>query len=344
MLPSELWRAPRLRVLADGVPLGGAMEAHVVSIGGFAAGFFRVRAALAGDAASWAARDSVAIDVQMALDPLGGFVSVVQGNADAIGIDPIEGMLTIEGRDYAAQLIETRTQETFANRTSSEIATLLAGRHNLAADVQATTTPVGRYWELEHDSVTLDAGARATTEWDLLATLAGWEGFDLWVSGSTLHFRPPDTLTPPPVLSAVATPTGPADFARLRLDRALGFAGDISVTVKSWHSRAGSGTVQTARTERGSANAQSYVFVVPNLTPDAALLLAQRRLAEIAGHELLLRAEMPGELALAPRGFFQLVGTGTAFDCVWRIDEVERHMSMRDGFSQVVRATAGSAT
>ena len=112
--------------------------------------------------------------------------------------------------------------------------------------------------------------------------------------------------------------------------------------MKSWHSRAGAGTVQTARTQRGSANVQSYVFVVPNLTPDAALLLAQRRLAEIAGHEMLLRAEMPGELALAPRGFFQLVGTGTAFDCVWRIDEVERHMSMREGFSQVVRATAGS--
>ena len=55
-------------------------------------------------------------------------------------------------------------------------------------------------------------GTRATTEWDLLATLAGWEGFDVWVSGTTLHFRPPDTLTPPPVLSAAATADGAGGF------------------------------------------------------------------------------------------------------------------------------------
>ena len=253
MPPSDIWRAPRLRVLANGVPVARATEASVVSAGAFSADFFRVRAALAGDAAEWAALTAVVVDVQMALDPLGGFTSVVQGRADAIGIDPIAGTLTLEGRDYAAQLIEARTQETFANRTSSEIAVLLAGRHNLAADVQATDTPVGRYWELEHDSLTLNAGTRATTEWDLLATLAGWEGFDLWVAGTTLCFRPPDTTTLPPVLSAVATPTGPANFVALRLERALSFAGNISVTVKSWHSRAGTGTVQTAATDRGAA-------------------------------------------------------------------------------------------
>ncbi len=343
MPPSDIWRAPRLRVLANGVSLTRATEASVVSAGAFSADFFRVRAALAGDAADWATLTGVAIDVQMALDPFGGFTSVVQGSTDAIGIDPIAGTLTLEGRDYAAQLIEARTQETFANRTSSEIAVILAGRHNLAAQVQATTTPVGRYWELEHDSLTLNAGTRATTEWDLLATLAGWEGFDLWVAGTTLYFRPPDTTKLAPVLSAVATPTGPADFVALRLERALSFAGDISVTVKSWHSRAGTGTVQTAATDRGAAAVQNYMFVVPNLTPDAALLLAQRRLAELAAHEMLLRAEMPGELSLAPRAFFQLVGTDTLFDRVWLVDEVERRMSVREGFSQTLRARTGSA-
>lgn len=342
MLPSELWRAPRLRVLANGIALANATEASVISGGYFAADFFRVRAALSGDAAFWAGSTTVAIDVQVALDPLGGFVSLVQGNADAIGIDPITGTLTIEGRDYAAALIEARTQETFANRTAGEIATILAQRHNLAADVQPTTTPVGRYWELEHDSLTLNAGARATTEWDLLTTLAGWEGFDLWVSGTTLHFRPPDTLAPPPVLSCVPTDLGAADFSALRLDRSLSFAGDIIVTVKSWHSRMGAGTVQTARTQRGATAAQDYVFVVPNLTPDAAALLAQRRLAELAGHEWLLRGEMPGELALAPRGFFQLFGSFTQFDRLWRIDEIERRISMRAGFSQSLRASASS--
>jgi phage protein D len=340
--PSELWRAPRLQVLANGAPLPGVIEASVISTGYFTADFFHVRAALAGSAAAWAASASVAIDVQMALGALGSFVSVVQGMADAVSIDPIAGTLSLEGRSYAAQLIEARTLETFANRTSGEIATILAARHNLTANVQPTTTPVGRYWELEHDALTLSAGARATTEWDLLTTLAGWEGFDLWVAGTTLNFVPPDTATPPVLLSAAPTAAGLPDFTALRLDHALSFAGDIIVSVQSWHSRMGAGTMQTARTERGAATAQEYAYVVPNLTPDAALLLAQRRLAELSAHELVLRAEMPGELSLTPGRFFQLVGTGTAFDCVWRITELERRMSVRDGFRQWLRANAAA--
>ncbi len=74
-----------------------------------------------------------------------------------------------------------------------------------------------------------------------------------------------------------------------------------------------------------------------------AALLAQRRLAEIASHELLLRGEMPGELALSPRMAFRLAGTGTLFDTLWRIDEVERRISMHEGFSQSVVARAAGA-
>ncbi len=342
MLPSDAWRAPRLRVVVNGVPLANTEDATVMTSGGFTAAFFRVRAALGADAALWAASAAVAVDDQVSLTPLGGYVSLVQGNADTVGIDPVAGSLILEGRDYAAALIAARTSETFANRTASEIATLLAARHGLAPDVQATTTPVGRYWELEHDSLTLDAGARATTEWDLLATLAGWEGFDLWVSGSTLHFRPPDATLPPPLLSVTPTAGRLPDFRALRLDRALSFAGSIIVTVKSWHSRLGAGTVQTASLTRDAGAAQNFVFVVPNLTPEAAQRLAQQRLAELASHELLLRAEMPGELALSPHAPFQLAGTGTLFDCLWQIEEVERRISVRHGFTQLLQARASS--
>jgi phage protein D len=341
--PSDVWRAPRLQVLANGTLLTGTTEAIVTSTGWFAADTFRVRAALVGDAATWAATTSITVDVQMALDPLSGFVSMVQGGADSVILDPLTGVLTLEGRDRSAALIEARTQETFANRTASEIAGLLAARHGLAADAQATTTPVGRYWELEHDSLTLDAFARATTEWDLLVRLAGWEGFDVWVSGSTLHFRAPDTSTPPTVLRAGAMVDGLPDVTALRLERALSFAGDVAVTVKSWHSRLGSGCVQTAATSRGASQCRSYVFVAPNLTPDAAMKLAQAKLAETTAHEMTMACDMPGELSLSPRGAVRLAGTGTVFDRVYRVDEVERQMSVRRGFSQHVRARAASS-
>jgi hypothetical protein len=329
-------RAPRLGVLVNGLPLASAIEATVSSTGYFGADRFRVRAALTGDALVWAAATDLFVDVQIALSPSGPFVSMVQGNADLVSIDPIAGIVSIEGRDLSAGLIEARTQETFANRTSSEIATILAGRHGLAANVQPTTAPVGRYWELEHDSLTLNAAGKATTEWDLLVSLAKREGFDLWVCGTTLNFVAPNVFALPAVLPMSAAMS-------LRLDRALTFAGDIIVTVKSWHSRQGTGCVQTARTERGAVTSREYVYVVPNLTPDAAQAYAQNVLGELTRHELVASIEMPGELALMPRMAVLVQGTGTIFDTVLRIDEVERRFHSTRGFSQRLRARAASA-
>lgn len=332
---SGFLREPRLNVLVNGAPLVNAIEASVGSNAFFSADRFQVRAALTGDAFVWASATDLFVDVQMALSPLGPFVSMVQGNADLVSIDPIGGTLLIEGRDLSADLIEARTQETFANRTSSEIATILAGRHGLAANVQTTAAPVGRYWELEHDSLTLNAAGRATTEWDLLVLLAKREQFNLWVSGTTLNFLPPDPLALPsvlPISSAIS----------VRLDRSLTFAGDVVVTVKSWHSRQGKACVQTAQTDRGAATSRDYVYVVPNLTPDAALTYAQNVLDELTRHELVASIEMPGELALAPRMPILLQGSATIFDTVLRIDEVERRLHAKRGFTQRLRARAAS--
>jgi hypothetical protein len=202
--------------------------------------------------------------------------------------------------------------------------------------VTATTAPVGRYWELEHDSLTLNAAGRATTEWDLLVTLAKREGFDLWVSATTLNLLAPDPSAAPAVVPM-------ASVVSLRLSRELTFAGDIVVTVKSWHSRAGSTCVQTARTQRGAATFREYVYVVPNLTADVAQTYAQNVLTQLTEHELVASVEMPGELTLAPRMQMLLQGTGTIFDTTLRIDEIERRLHATRGFSQRLRARAASS-
>jgi hypothetical protein len=115
------------------------------------------------------------------------------------------------------------------------------------------------------------------------------------------------------------------------------------VTVKSWHSRLGTACVQTANSG-GSGTPLSYVYIVPNLTPDQALSLAQQRLAELTGHERVVSAEMPGELTLAPRMMLRLEGTGTDFDQNYWIDEIERHLSVEHGFTQRLRARNSSPT
>ncbi len=328
-------REPRLNVLVNSVPLATATDVTVTSTAFFSADRFRVQGALVNDAFVWAGQTYLFVDVQVALSPVGPFISVVQGNADLISIDPIAGTLLLEGRDRSADLIEARTQETFANRTSSEIASILAGRHDLAANVQPTTTPVGRYWELEHDSLTLNAAGRATTEWDLLVMLARRENFDLWVGGTTLNFFPRSVAPPVPLPLSLTT--------SLRLDRSLTFAGDILVTVKSWHSRQGTACLQTAQTNRGSVSSKEYVFIAPNLTPDAAQAYAETVLSELTSHELVATIEMPGELAITPRMPILLQGTNTIFDTVLRVDEVERRFNGLRGFTQRLRARAATA-
>jgi phage protein D len=336
-------RSPRLLVLLDGAPVLGAMEAHVTSTGCHSADCFEVSIATSADPLMgppfWAGISGVRADIQCSIGL--GFTSLMQGFVDSVVIDPLAGTARIAGRDLSAGLIEARTQETFANRTASEIATILAGRHGLGAAVQATTTPVGRYWELEHDHITLDQFSRSTTEWDLLTGLAEREGFEVWVAGTTLFFQPPATaVLPGATVRPVATLNGPANVTWLRMERALTLAQPIVVSVKSWNSRMAQSFVQTATTSASGASGTplQYHFVMPNLTPDVALQMAQLRLDELVRHERVVTAEMPGEVSISAHGLVALEGTGTAFDQPYRVDEIVRSIDARGGFRQTLRA------
>lgn len=338
MLPNSI-RFPRVVVLANGSPVAGVVEAQVQANNHRAADCFSIMTALSADPTaftSWAAMPDVAIDIQMSLDGT-TFASMIQGTVDFVEIDPIEGLLRAEGRDLTAALIETRTQETFANRTSSEIAGLFASEHNLIPAISQTTTPVGRYYQNEHDRITLDQFSRATTEWDLLVFLAQQEGFDVFLLGNTLHFQPPSGPDGAVMVSADSV-------TDLRLERALTLARDLEVTVKSWNSRQQSAFTQTARANgrggptQGRGNMkQRYVYVRPNLTSDQALKLAQQKLAELTRHQRVISLTMPGELALTPRSVVMLAGTGTEFDQSYFVDSIERRLNVETGFTQHLR-------
>jgi phage protein D len=344
------WRAPRLRLVANGLSILGSIEAEVQSNNHYAADRFNAVIALGVDvwanAAFWASQTDVLVDVQFSMDGGTTFTSLIQGLVDTVVIDIVAGTLKIEGRDLTALLIENRTQETFANRTSSEIATLLAERHNLTPIVTTTTTPVGRYYQNEHDRIVLNQFSRSMTEWDLLIFLAGQEGFDVFITGTSLVFQPATST------SAAPYTVVPAQLQELRLERSLTLARDIVVTVKSWNSRQQNAFSQTVRasgqrTSSGGSGAggtstggppQHYVFIRPNLTMSDALKLAQQKAAELAQHERVWEATMPGDLTLSPRSILQLTGTATDFDQTYFVDRIDRRLSMQNGFVQRVRA------
>lgn len=337
----SVWRAPRLRVTANGDVLTAAVAAEVVSNNFYAADRFRVSISLGQEpwvnAQFWASETDISLDVQFSLDGGASFTSVVQGSIDSIVIDPILAMVYLEGRDRTADLIEGRTQETFANRTSSEIAALFAARHGLTAQVSSTTTPIGRYYKGEHDRTTLNQFSRSTTEWDLLVFLARQEAFDVFVEGQTLYFQPPAQDT------SVSLVVRPSDVVDLRLERSLILARQIQVVVKSWNSRQNTAFVQQAQSSplQASSNStqpQSYVFVQPNLTSDQASKVAQQKLAELTRLEREIEFSIPGELKLTPRSLVALDGTGTDFDQTYHVDQIERRLSFDSGMTERVRA------
>ena len=337
-------RAPRLRVLVNGVAAPNPVVADIVSNNHYAADTFRVTLALGSTSPGpWCAVRDMSIDIQVSLDAGSTWTSLLQGSVDAVEFAPLAGTVRLVGRDRTAALIEARTQETFANQTASDIASLLAARHSLAADVAPTSSLVGRYWQLEHDRTTLDQFGQATTEWDLLVSLAQHEGFDVWVEGATLHFQPvaqANGITT--VLRAASTQDGPANVTGLHLDRALALADNIEVTVKSWNARAQTAFVQTATIGASSNPPRRYVYLVPNLAPDAALTLAEQKLSALIRQERVMSADLPGELQLRPRMQVQLTGTNTDFDQVYWIEEIARRLDVRSGFTERIRATSAS--
>jgi len=318
-------------VLVNSIPLSGALDAEVSVSSHFAAGRFRVRAALeASGAALWSDGD-LQVEIQMGLD--GAWNSMMVGQVDRVEIDPIRGEVLVDGRDLSARLQAARTQETFENRTASEIAAILAARHGLAASVTPTTERVGRNYQNGYARTTFDQYSRATTEWDLMTRLAEAEGFDVWVDGATLNFAPASAG-----LSTIQL--APQDCLGLRLERTTSLEGALQVLVKSWDCRGVTAINQAATSQGAAADAAmaSYVIVKPNLAADAAQSLAERVLAQMTQHARSIAIEMPGELFIAPRSSISLTQTGTTFDGAYVVSSVERRISFRHGFSQNVQA------
>ena len=349
-------RAPRLRVMMGGAEIPGAYSAEITSNNWYQADQFRAEFAFntspAFGLAWWASQTEMLVDIQCALSA-GGWVSLLQGQIEQIETRPDTGLISVSGKDLTSRFIEARTQETFLNQTASQVAQTLAARHGMTADVDTTTTLVGRFYEIDHDHVTMGQFSRTTTEWDLLSYLARQEGFDLYVTGTTLHFKQPTPPTATPwVVNWTPSTGGPttSNVIDLRLERSLTLAKDIQVLVKSWNSKTGRSFQKKARaigakspnaqasSNQVGQNTQQFVFVRPNLSEVDAQKLANSMLADLSRFERRISWAEPADLALTPRNLVQLNGTGTQWDQTYYIDCITRNISFDGGFHMSVQA------
>ena len=327
-MPASL-RAPRLRVLARGSPLPGVLEADVAANNHLAADRFHLRLAASAVPFADLVDPELRLDVQVSLGA--GWTRLILGRPDSLQLDPIGGTLSIEGRDLAALLIETPLSETFVNRTASEIAETLAARHGLQPRVEPTAATVGRADASGRGQIALHQFARCTTEWDLLATLARAEGFDLFLAGDALHFAPPTAGAP--------TPLHVRDCTAVSLSQNLGLSRPNEVEVRSWTPSKATSARQVARSGSGMGQGAPtrHALIRPGLSQTDAGRLAKRTLADLARHARTAGLSMPGEFDLTPRSRIALLGAGPGFNGVWRVAELSRSLDVNRGFTQRLR-------
>jgi prophage tail gpP-like protein len=320
---------PLVQVIIDGLIIPGAVAVEIESVGYFSADRFVVSFAMGASAVTgadyFAALGMQTVTISVALGA-GGFVGLVTGQVDNVRIDLLGNTATLSGRDLSALLIDAEIAETYANQTSSQIAATLAAQYGLTPNVQATATPVGQYYQLDHARSGLSGHARGTTAWNLLTWLAQIEGFALSVTGTVLNFGSP----------AVAAPVfvTPQACLSLTLDMATSLPG--SVTVQSWNTRNKTVNAQSA----GSGAGPGTTIIRPNLTDAQAASLAANHLANLAMQTTVLEATMPGDVSLAPGAQMLLAGTGSALDQLYAVEAVTRRIEARTGFTQAVRAYA----
>lgn len=276
--------------------------------------------------------------------------SFIIGRVDDVDVDPARNTITLSGRDFTSQFIDSITSETFTNKTASQIATLLAKRHNMACETADTRGRVGSYYQIDHARV-----AKERSEWDLLTWLAQEIGYSAWVTGTTLHFMPladPDTdskylikWTPPSKASAAPV----CNVERLRFARNLTLSKDIIVTVRSSNQVTGQPVVKTAKAQHNKnkvtrnstmpyGQAQRYVRSFPNLTPQKAQEKANSLLKALSQHEMRMEVSLPADSILSTRTLVEVVGTGTAFDQVYWPESIVRTLSVHAGFKMDLHA------
>lgn len=274
--------------------------------------------------------------------------SWIYGQTDHITLDPITNTIEVDGRDLTRVFIDTKTTQKWPNKTSSQIATMLAQNHGLTPVVTATITAVGKYYEIDHVNM-----ADERSEWDILNYLANLEGFKVWVRGKSLYFQaPPDPTKTTPyslIYQVATTSSGPkANWEAARLTRALTVSRGIQVKIRSWNKKYAKGftvsypsnvkTIKVGAATVGTG-AQIYSKTVPNLTQDQALQYAQKWYQQIIAHEMKIDGlTMPGDNELDTTSIIQLSGTGTKFDQIYFPDSISRSMSFDGGYEMTINA------
>jgi hypothetical protein len=339
-----------IQVAVDGVPIPGLLRASVATTNSFSADTFSLTFSTGSRVSSnigfWSSVPSACLTVTAVSSRVYGrtYQDLITGMIDTIHVNPIQGTVTVDGRDLSSLLIDAYRQQDFVNQTASEIVSTIAQYHDLRPVVTATTENIGRYYGDGHTKLSLGQFSRIQSDWDLVVQLARLSNFDVFVQAKSLHFRPASRYTDSPVFIDLR------DMKRVRIERNLNTAASTTATVQSWNSRNMAAYQSSSVSEPAAANAgppsgakPSFLFSGSNYTSGQVSDLAGRYAAELGRLTTILEMDMPWDLSLSPRTVILLSNTDSSFDTTYQIDSIERHYSSTSGSAQALRAAQISA-
>lgn len=289
----------------------------------------------------WGSQTSVEVSISVGVISQGvtSWKTWIIGAVDRWSFSPARFEVHIEGRDYTAKLIDTKTSEKFANYTTSQVATLLAKRHGLKPMVTATNTSVGAITKYDHTHVNDER-----TEWDLLSYFAGLDGFQVYVTGNELHYEPAlDPVTAPQYLIRWVAP-GTLNYPQanttdnLAFERDLTLAQGVTVQVRSWKNGKAYTETYPNNSAKGIAPGQAvakrqvYSIVRSGLDRQRAQALAQKTHKQITDHEMRMSGSLPGDNDLTADTIVRVEGTSSAFDQLYYPESVRRSLSFDSGY------------
>jgi hypothetical protein len=336
----------RVLVSLNGDRIPGLLRASITTTNHFSADTYALTFALdtnsPADLDFWAILSSGLIELTAVITSVDGpiYQGLITGMIDTVHIDPIQGIVAVEGRDLSSTMIDSYRQQDFVNQTASEVVATIAQYHNLNPVVAPTSGTIGRYYSDGYTRLSLGQFSRLQSDWDLVVQLARENNFDIFVEGQSLYFQP--SGGPDQAFLQVSL----RDVQSVRIERNLGISADIAAKVQSWSSQnmvaydssnPGDSALPTAE-PTAPTQSSSFLFSGSNYTSSQASDAAARYVTELGRLRTVLNFTMPWDLSLVPRVACLFLGTQSGLDTFYLIDSVERQYSSVSGSKQQVRA------
>ncbi len=336
-------RTPRLRAILNDDTLLAVQSAQTTHHGSYSAASYNLVVPISEGVglskAEWASLGQARVRIQVSLNPNQPFTDLVEGYCDKIQIHPVIGCAHLAGRDLSASMIDNKSPSDYQNQSPAEIVQAICQRHGLTAVVTATASFAGRCYAGNSTVVSLAQYTALSSDWDVLVCLGQTLGFDVFIVGHTLYFRPSISVSDTPQYVYAGRLV---DLSMLRM---LPLSGGSTVTISSWNSALGASVTATANSDSsGTASysdgkiAASYLGMLPNASVSEAQALASRVAQSINAEAMSIEFSMPGDISLNTMQPLRLCGSNTAFDVTYKIDCIVRKFRPRSGFVQTVRA------